>query len=154
MLWFYTPFITTLLCQCLSIHGCAFSSFLPLLWCRNLSLVQAAPSSEPDYISIYRLLLTFRNLTLFMCSNLLVRYYYLSCLCLYRLALRKNKYVSWSTTPIYSVFAAISKRRFLHRKKLSTSYLRYHPQQQKEVSTLAEGKIFVSLSHLYLCILF
>lgn len=75
MLWFYTPFITTLLCQCLSIHGCAFSSFLPLLWCRNLSLVQAAPSSEPDYISIYRLLLTFRNLTLFMCSNLLVAFY-------------------------------------------------------------------------------
>lgn len=29
---------------------------------------------------------------------------------------------------------------------MSTSNLRYHPQQQKEVSTLAEGKIFVSLS--------
>lgn len=65
---------------------------------------------------------------------------------MYRLALRKKKYVSWFATPIYSVFAAISKRRFLHRKKLSTSNLRYHPQQQKEVSTLAEGKIFVSLS--------
>lgn len=51
-----------------------------------------------------------------MCSNLLVRHYYLSCLCLYRLSLCKNKYVSWSTTPIYSVFEAISKRRFLHRK--------------------------------------
>ena len=38
-----------------------------------------------------------------MCSNLLVRHYYLSCLCLYRLSLCKNKYVSWSTTPIYSV---------------------------------------------------
>lgn len=56
-----------------------------------------------------------------MCSNLLVRHYYLSCLCLYRLSLCKNKYVSWSTTPIYSVFEAISKRRFLHRKKSSTS---------------------------------
>lgn len=65
---------------------------------------------------------------------------------MYRLALRKKKYVRWFATPIYSVFAAISKRRFLHRKKLSTSNLRYHPQQQKEVSTLAEGKIFVSLS--------
>ena len=51
-----------------------------------------------------------------MCSNLLVRHYYLSCLCLYRLSLCKNKYVSWSTTPIYSVFESISKRRFLHRK--------------------------------------
>lgn len=51
-----------------------------------------------------------------MCSNLLVRHYYLSCLCLYRLSLCKNKYVSWSTTPIYSVFKSISKRRFLHRK--------------------------------------
>lgn len=38
-----------------------------------------------------------------MCSNLLVRHYYLSCLCLYSLSLCKNKYVSWSTTPIYSV---------------------------------------------------
>ena len=51
-----------------------------------------------------------------MCSNLLVRHYYLSCLCLYSLSLCKNKYVSWSTTPIYSVLEAIFKRRFLHRK--------------------------------------
>ena len=51
-----------------------------------------------------------------MCSNLLVRHYYLSCLCLYRLSLCENKYVSWFPTPIYSVFEAISKRRFLHRK--------------------------------------
>lgn len=52
-----------------------------------------------------------------MCSNLLVRHYYLSCLCLYSFSLCKNKYVSWSTTPIYGVFEAIPKRRFLHRKK-------------------------------------
>ena len=45
------------------------------------------------YIGISFIIL-FKNLTLFMCSNLLVRHYYLSCLCLYRLALRKNKYVS------------------------------------------------------------
>lgn len=81
-----------------------------------------------------------------MCSNLLVRHYYLSCLCLYSLSLSKNKYVSWSTTPIYSVLEAISKRRFLHRKNLSTSYRRDHLQQQKEVSTLAEGKFFFTLS--------
>ena len=81
-----------------------------------------------------------------MCSNLLVRHYYLSCLCLYRLALRKNKYISRSATPIYSVFEAISKRRFLHRKKEGTSYHRDHPQHQKEVSTHAEGEILVSLS--------
>lgn len=81
-----------------------------------------------------------------MCSNLLVRHYYLSCLCLYRLALRKNKYVSWSATPIYSVFEAVSKRRFLHRKKSNTSCGRDHSQHQKEVSTHAEGEILVSLS--------
>ena len=51
-----------------------------------------------------------------MCRNLLVRHYYLSCLCLYSLSLCKNKYVSWSTTPIYSVLESIPKRRFLHRK--------------------------------------
>lgn len=56
-----------------------------------------------------------------MCSNLLVRHYSLSCLCLYRLDLRKNKYIRRSATPIYSVFEAISKRRFLHRKKEDTS---------------------------------
>lgn len=71
------------------------------------------------YIGISPIIL-FKNLTLFMCRNLLVRHYYLSCLCLYSLSLCKNKYVSWSTTPIYSVFEAISKRRFLHRKNLST----------------------------------
>lgn len=81
-----------------------------------------------------------------MCSNLLVRHYYLSCLCLYSLSLYKNKYVSWSTTPIYSVFEAIPKRRFLHRKKSSTSYRRDHLQQQKEVSTLAEGKFLFHFS--------
>lgn len=81
-----------------------------------------------------------------MCSNLLVRHYYLSCLCLYRLSLCKNKYVSWSTTPIYSVFEAISKRRFLHRKNLSTSYRGDHSQQQKEVSTLAEEKFLFHVS--------
>ena len=35
--------------------------------------------------------------------------------------MRKNKYVCSSKAPICSVFNAISKRRFLHRKKLNTS---------------------------------
>ena len=50
------PFITTLLWQCLSVHGCVFSSFLSLFWCRNLFLVQIIPFSQPGYISVYRLL--------------------------------------------------------------------------------------------------
>ena len=104
------------------------------------------------YIGISPIIL-FKNLTLFMCRNLLVRHYYLSCLCLYSLSLFKNKYVSRTTTPIYSVFEAISKRRFLHRKNLSTSCRRDHLRQQKEVSTHAAGEIFVSLSPLPLCIL-
>lgn len=66
---------------------------------------------------------------------------------MYRLALRKKKYVSWFATPIYSVFAAISKKRFLHRKKLSTSNLRYHPQQQKEVLHSQKGKFCFTLPH-------
>lgn len=45
------------------------------------------------YIGISPIIL-FKNLTLFMCRNLLVRHYYLSCLCLYSLSLCKNKYVS------------------------------------------------------------
>lgn len=45
------------------------------------------------YIGISPIIL-FKNLTLFMCSNLLVRHYYLSYLCLYSLSLCKNKYVS------------------------------------------------------------
>ena len=50
------PFITTLLWQCLSVHGCVFSSFLSLFWCRNLFLVQIISFSQPCYISVYRLL--------------------------------------------------------------------------------------------------
>ena len=45
------------------------------------------------YIGISPIIL-FKNLTLFMCRNLLVRHYYISCLCLYSLSLCKNKYVS------------------------------------------------------------
>lgn len=124
-------------------------SFALLMW-KSLFSADNSFFAAQLYIGISPIIL-FKNLTLFMCSNLLVRHYYLSCLCLYRLSLCKNKYVSWPTTPIYSVLEAISKRRFLHRKKSSTSYRRDHSQQQKEVSTHAEGEIFVSLSPLPLC---
>ena len=126
-------------------------SFALLMW-KSLFSADNSFFAAQLYIGISPIIL-FKNLTLFMCSNLLVRHYYLSCLCLYILSLCKNKYVSWSTTPIYSVFEAISKRRFLHRKNLSTSYRKDHSQQQKEVSTYAEGEIFVSLFPLPLCIL-
>ena len=80
-----------------------------------------------------------------MCRNLLVRHYYLSCLCLYSLSLCKNKYVSWSTTPIYSVFEAISKRRFLHRKKSSTSYRRDHSRKGNFCFTLSPASMHTIL---------
>ena len=126
-------------------------SFVLLMW-KPLFSADNSFFEAQLYIGISPIIL-FKNLTLFMCSNLLVRHYYLSCLCLYRLSLCKNKYVSCSPTPIYSVFEAIPKRRFLHRKKSSTSYRRDHSQQQKEVSTHAAGEIFVSLFPLPLCIL-
>ena len=123
-------------------------SFALLMW-KSLFSADNSFFAAQLYIGISPIIL-FKNLTLFMCSNLLVRHYYLSCLCLYRLSLCKNKYVSCSPTPIYSVFEAIPKRRFLHRKKSSTSYRRDHSQQQKEVSTLAEGKfLFHSLPCFY-----
>ena len=126
-------------------------SFVLLMW-KSLFSADNSFFAAQLYIGISPIIL-FKNLTLFMCSNLLVRHYYLSCLCLYRLSLCKNKYVSWSTTPIYSVLESIPKRRFLHRKKSSTSYRRDHSQQQKEISTLAAGEIFVLLSPLLLCTL-
>lgn len=119
-------------------------SFALLMW-KSLFSADNTFFAALLYIGISPIIL-FKNLTLFMCSNLLVRHYYLSCLCLYRLSLCKNKYVSWFPTPIYSVFEAISNRRFLHRKNSSTSYRRDHLQQQKEVSTLAEEEfLFHSL---------
>ena len=89
-------------------------SFALLMW-KSLFSADNSFFAVQLYIGISPIIL-FKNLTLFMCRNLLVRHYYLSCFCLYRLSLCKNKYVSWSPTPIYSVFEAISKRRFLHRK--------------------------------------
>ena len=80
-----------------------------------------------------------------MCRNLLVRHYYLSCLCLYSLSLCKNKYASWSTTPIYSVFEAISKRRFLHRKKIEHLLPQRSPSAAKGGFYTRRREILVSL---------
>ena len=152
ILWFYI----LLSLRCFGSTLLYMAVFFPLFFCSfDVEISFSADNSffaAQLYIGISPIIL-FKNLTLFMCINLLVRHYYLSCLCLYRLSLCKNKYVSWSQTPIYSVLESIPKRRFLHRKKPSTSYRRDHSQQQKEVSTLAEGEIFVLLSPLLLCTL-
>ena len=87
------PFITTLLWQCLSVHGCFFLFSFALLMQKPLFSADNSFFEAQLYIGISPIIL-FKNLTLFMCSNLLVRHYYLSCLCLYRLSLCKNKYVS------------------------------------------------------------
>lgn len=67
-------------------------SFALLMW-KPLFSADNSFFAAQLYIGISPIIL-FKNLTLFMCSNLLVRHYYLFCLCLYRLSLCKNKYVS------------------------------------------------------------
>ena len=67
-------------------------SFALLMW-KSLFSADNTFFAALLYIGISPIIL-FKNLTLFMCSNLLVRHYYLSYLCLYRLSLCKNKYVS------------------------------------------------------------
>lgn len=85
-----------------------------------------------------------------MCSNLLVRHYYLSCLCLYRLSLCKNKYVSWSTTTIYSVLESIPKRRFLHRKNRAPPTAEITRSNKRRFLHTRKGKfLFHSLPCLY-----
>lgn len=87
-----------------------------------------------------------------MCSNLLVLHYSLSCLCLYRLALRKNKYINRSATTIYSVFEAVSKRRFLHRKKRTPPAAEITRSIRRRFLHTLKGK-FLFHSPLPLCIL-
>lgn len=67
-------------------------SFALLMW-KSLFSADNSFFAVQLYIGISPIIL-FKNLTLFMCRNLLVRHYYLSCFCLYRLSLCKNKYVS------------------------------------------------------------
>ena len=59
--------------------------------------------------------------------------------------MRKNKYVCSSKAPICSVFNAISKRRFLHRKKLNTSCPRCRASSKRRFLHLRKGKFFVFL---------
>lgn len=67
-------------------------SFALLMW-KSLFSADNSFFVTQLYIGISPIIL-FKNLTPFMCRNLLVRHYYLSCLCLYSLSLCKNKYVS------------------------------------------------------------
>ena len=93
ILWFYI--LLSLRC-----FGSAFLymavfflfSFALLMW-KSLFSADNSFFVVQLYIGISPIIL-FKNLTLFMCRNLLVRHYYLSYLCLYSLSLCKNKYVS------------------------------------------------------------
>lgn len=67
-------------------------SFALLMW-KSLFSADNSFFVAQLYIGISPII-SFKNLTLFMCRNLFVRHYYLSCLCLYSLSLCKNKYVS------------------------------------------------------------
>lgn len=59
----------------LVVSFCRRLCFLPLLWCRNLFLVHSTSFSRGNFISLYRVLLLRKNLTLLICSNLLVLLY-------------------------------------------------------------------------------
>ena len=59
----------------LVVSFCTRLCFLPLLWCRNLFLVHSISFSRCNFISLYRVLLLHKNLTLLICSNLLVLLY-------------------------------------------------------------------------------
>ena len=72
---------------------CFFLFSFALLMQKSLFSADTSFFAAQLYIGISPIIL-FKNLTLFMCRNLLVRHYYLSCLCLYSLSLCKNKYVS------------------------------------------------------------
>lgn len=72
---------------------CFFLSSFALLMQKPLFSADNSFFVAQLYIGISPIIL-FKNLTLFMCRNLLVRHYYLSCLCLYSLSLCKNKYAS------------------------------------------------------------
>ena len=93
----YCGFYILLSLRCFGSTLLYMAVFFPLFFCSfDVEISFSADNSffaAQLYIGISPIIL-FKNLTLFMCSNLLVRHYYLSCLCLYRLSLCKNKYVS------------------------------------------------------------
>ena len=93
ILWFYI--LLSLRCfGSAFLYMAVFSlfSFALLMW-KSLFSADNSFFVSKLYIGISPIIL-FKNLTLFMCRNLLVRHYYLSYLCLYSLSLCKNKYVS------------------------------------------------------------
>lgn len=93
ILWFYILFHYAALVVPFCTWLCFFLfSFALLMW-KSLFSTDNFFFAAQLYIGISPIIL-FKNLTLFMCRNLFVRHYYLSCLCLYSLSLCKNKYVS------------------------------------------------------------
>ena len=93
ILWFYILLSLRCFGSTLLYMAVFFLFSFALLMQKPLFSADNSFFSAQLYIGISPIIL-FKNLTLFMCSNLLVRHYYLSCLCLYRLSLCKNKYVS------------------------------------------------------------
>ena len=118
-------------------------SFALLMW-KSLFSADNSFFVVQLYIGISPIIL-FKNLTLFMCRNLLVRHYYLSCLCLYNSLCAR---ISMLVDPQHQYIVFLRqflKGGFYTGKNRSTSYRRDHLQQQKEVSTLAKREILVSL---------
>ena len=93
ILWFYILLSLRYFGSALLYMAVFFHLFFALLMQKPLFGADNSFFVAQLYIGISPIIL-FKNLTLFMCSNLLVRHYYLSCLCLYSLSLCKNKYVS------------------------------------------------------------
>ena len=93
ILWFYILLSLRCFDSALLYMAVFFHLFFALLMQKPLFGADNSFFVAQLYIGISPIIL-FKNLTLFMCINLLVRHYYLSCLCLYSLSLCKNKYVS------------------------------------------------------------
>ena len=93
ILWFYILLSLRCFGSTLLYMAVFFHLFFALLMQKPLFGADNSFFVAQLYIGISPIIL-FKNLTLFMCINLLVRHYYLSCLCLYSLSLCKNKYVS------------------------------------------------------------
>ena len=91
LFWFFKCHFVLYMPSCTWL--CFFLSSFALLMQKPLFSADNSFFVAQLYIGISPIIL-FKNLTLFMCRNLLVRHYYLSCLCLYSLSLCKNKYAS------------------------------------------------------------
>ena len=93
ILWFYILLSLRCFDSALLYMAVFFPLFFALFMQKSLFSADNSFFVAQLYIGISPIIL-FKNLALFMCRNLLVRHYYLSCLCLYSLSLCKNKYVS------------------------------------------------------------